>query len=441
MGIALLKKINQMMPDSIKVLMSSFIRKRLINNPVFVKEYNFLQASDQYDEDDIDIYVFNMTKQVLIHAYEHTKYYKTLFDEIDFDVYSFSDLQEMNKIPYLTKTIILEHFEELQADDISDYYMATTGGSSGVPLTVNLDRESIYKERAFVYHYWSKYGYDYKKSKVASFRGTDFNGKLFKYNPLYREIQCNPCSINDDTIELYLNKMDKFGVDYIHGFPSAVYCFCKYVAKKEIDIRGKYKAYFAISENLYRYQKNLIEEVLGCKCIPFYGHTERSVFAEIGNEGYKFNPFYGLANISNSNNTIVCTGFLNKKMPLIQYNLDDTATKLSNNDEYDIHGHRTGMLYGFNGEIISAAALEVHSDLLTQISGYQFLQREIGKVIVYIVPFTKLSDEQIYDLENLFQKKVGTALKVSLECSSNLKHTSRGKTELIIQELHIDNIS
>ena len=42
-------------------------------------------------------------------------------------------------------------------------------------------------------------------------------------------------------------------------------------------------------------------------------------------------------------------------MPLIRYRLDDTATPYY--DLFKIEGHRDGVLYGNDGEIISAAII------------------------------------------------------------------------------------
>ena len=162
-------------------------------------------------------------------------------------------------------------------------------------MKVNLDRDSIYKERAFIYHFWEQHGYSYKSSKMASFRGTDFHGGFIKYNPLYNEIQLNPCEINTETISEYIKRMESFGVDFLHGFPSAIYSLCKCAKQLNIDLKNKYKAVFLISENIYDFQRKMIKEVLECDTFAFFGHTERAVFAEqIGGGGIDLTPFMAM---------------------------------------------------------------------------------------------------------------------------------------------------
>ncbi len=432
MGIALLKKLNANLPDFIKVALAPIIRRKLINSSVFQNQMKELELMDTLSEEEVKRVQFEKLKETLVHAYEHTKYYRELFDNVGFDVYSFASKEQLDIIPVLTKEDIRNNFEALQADDISDYYSATTGGSTGMPLKVLLDRESIYRERAFIYHFWSKYGYDYKKSKIASFRGTDFKGKNFKANPLYAEIQFNPCNINADTIKSYYKKMTSFGVDFLQGFPSAIYSFCCFARDAGLDVKGKYKAVLCASENVYDFQKKVIEEVLGCKVISFYGHSERAVFAEQYGDAYKFNDYYGYWEINDAGN-VVCTGFISTKMPLIRYEVDDSVFK--NGDLYSIKGHRDGVMYGINGEIISAAAMNLHTDRLNKSINFQLHQKEKGVLIVRIVPFGKLKFKEIEEIRDIFQRQAGKNLTIQIEIAKEMILTQRGKYKLLIQEI------
>lgn len=429
----ILKKLNSIIPDPLKMIAAPIIRKKLIGNEIFKQQYEELRAYERLSEDEKNKKQYLCLKKTLVHAYEHTVYYKKLFDECGFNPNKFTTIEQLDSISILTKQIIRNNWQYLQADDIVDYYYSTTGGSTGSPLKVSLDSESIYRERAFVYYFWSKYGYNYGSSKVASFRGTDFHGKNFKMNPVYDEVQCNPCNINEHTVEDYYNKIEQFGATFLHGFPSAIYSYSKFAEKAGLKIKGKYKAVFCISENLYDFQKQYIESTLDCPVAPFYGHTERAVFAEYLGNGYYFDRLYGYIELSKLNN-IICTGFINRKMPLIRYVLDDTA--IDNGEHYEITGHRNGFLYGINGEVISAAALEVHSTLLDKIASYQFRQDRKGEVEISYIPLDSIKNSDIESLRDLFQEKIGEAAHVTLKSVKELEHTNRGKCNLIIQNIH-----
>ena len=436
MNSTILKKLNTALPSSVKRLLGPYIRRKLFVNPIFQDQLAELALMETEPLAVIKKKQFEKLKELLIYAYEHTEYYKGKFDECGFDVYHFSDTEEMNKIPPIKKTDIIQNFAALQTDDVTDFYLTMTGGSSGASLKILLDKDSIYRERAFIYHFWSKYGYDYQTSKIASFRGgIDFKGKLHKFNPLYHEIQLNPCLINGETINDYLRLIHKFNPQFIHGLPSAIYSFCKYASKAAVDLRNQYKAIFFISENVYPYQRELIEETFSLKTYAYYGHTERAVFAEQFGEGYRFHDYYGYVELEDGQEGgIITTGFINRKMPLIRYELDDHASRLEDTDLFEITGHRDGILYGRNGEIISAASLYIHNETMDQVANQQFVQEEVGKVKMLICPIKEISETGRKKISDYYQEKLGTSIDIEVKITQDMIFTSRGKMPLIVQK-------
>lgn len=425
MKISVIKQLNEKTPYWMKKPFSAIIRKQLISNKIFKTQYQELESTKGYSNADL----LAKVKEILIHAYEHTIYYHKLFDDIHFSPQDMKDLKELDVIPLLTKEILQKEYGKLSADNIHNYYEVTTGGTTGKPTKVLMSKDAIYREWAFVYHYWSKYGYDYKKSRLATLRGVDFDGKLHKYNPLYAEIRLNPFLMSDKNIQLYIKKIKKYRAEFLYGYPSAVYNFCRLSLKKGISIDNEFKAVFLISENLYPHQKKLIEKVTGAPIAIFYGHSERAVFAEKEETGYVFNPLYGLTEI-NDNNEIITTGFINLKMPLIRYTVDDSAKKIDNR-YYEIIGHHTDdLLYGNDGVQISMAAINFHDDTFEGVEAYQFVQDQIGRCELNIVSDSLADIEKIY---KSVQKKLGNNIQCTVKQAETIQYTQRGKYKMVIQ--------
>ena len=160
MRISLLKKINERTPYWVKKPFSKIIRSKLVNNKEFTTTYSKLLNYDTMNKDEISKLQIEMLRNTLIHAYEHTVYYHRLFDEIGIDIYRDFSFDMLKQVPILTKKELKNHFEEILADDITDSYLVTTGGTTGEPTRVQMEKNAIYREWAFVYHYWSKFGYD-----------------------------------------------------------------------------------------------------------------------------------------------------------------------------------------------------------------------------------------------------------------------------------------
>lgn len=150
--------------------------------------------------------------------------------------------------------------------------------------------------------------------------------------------------------------------------------------------------------------------------------------------GYSFDSAYCYSELSEGDKgNIICTGFINRKMPFIRYELDDTAEKEF--DYYRIIGHREGLLLGRDNVQISAAAMEVHSDILSKVANYQFVQSEIGTFEVRIIPVNTITDSDKTALQNLFQNRVGKSFNVKIKIVEELELTQRGKYKLLIQNI------
>lgn len=433
MGIAMLKKLNQKMPDRIKSIFAPLIKRQLIGNPFFLEQYNLLKDADFYTIEESKSQQLELLRNCLIRAYENVPYYQEIFDKHDFSPYAFSDFKQLQNIPILEKETVQRRFSDLVDDTCMDFYEATTGGSSGVATRVSLDKASIYKERAFIYHFWNKFGYDYTKSKLATFRGIP-GAKNTKLNPLYGEIQLTPFNMSSNTIYEYVKAIDCFGAEFIQGYPSAIANFCRLAREKNLSLRKPMKAVFLISENLLEWQRAEIESYFSCPIVPFYGHTERSVFAECDNgleQGYRFNPLYGYTEVMDDG-SIVCTGFINPRMPLIRYKLDDAA--FATKELYFlIEGHRDGTaIIGSNGEEITQTSFEgMHVKALAKVSAYQLIQQSIGECDFLFMAEKRLSQVEIDKIAEELNCGI-TSLKWTPMQVETFQLTDRGKFKPII---------
>lgn len=208
-----------------------------------------------------------------------------------------------------------------------------------------------------------------------------------------------------ENIKKYNKKIDNFNADFIYGYPSAVYNYCRLNQEAKIDISGKYKAALLISENLYPFQEEMIKSVLECPIVIFYGHSERAVFAEHYDKGYIFQSLYGITEIGPEGEPIV-TGFINGKTPLIRYMVDDQVEYVDG--EYcKISGHRDSeVVYGRNGERIRAGVLDFHGILLGKVREFQFYQSIPGEIEIWIKD-QNVTDVELKNLQRKFEKQFG----------------------------------
>lgn len=434
---ALKKRVNQLAPDFIKRAAAPLIRHQLTGSRAFREQYEFLMQAKRMSPDERVSWQLDRLKDVLADAYLHVPYYREVFDEAGLDPSAIHDFSELSVIPFLTKRILRERFDDLQASNACDYYLATTGGSTGEPIKVNLDTRSIYLERAFVYSFWAEQGYDWRTSRVATLRGVEFGGKLHRPDPLYNAVLLNPFLLNESNVSEYVKAIDSFGAEFIHGYPSAVQNLCLLMKRAHVLPKKRIRCVFFVSENVEHRHVELVRDVLGCSARAFYGHSERAVFAEQYGEAltYRFNPFYGYTEIvPHDEGNIVCTGFLNRRMPLIRYAVDDVATLVGSS--VSIAGHRDdAVLCGKNGERVSGTAINFHDGTFDGVDAYQLVQVEVGRAECRVRTAFPLSSDRIAAIVHALEKKTGGCIAWQVTQDKPFELTQRGKLKLIVQRI------
>lgn len=434
------KKLYNHLPEWIKIISGSLIRKKLINNKIFKAQYNELVKVEKFSKERTNEIQFELLKNTCIYAYEYTEYYKELFDIINFNPYELKDVDEFsNKVPTIDKEEVIANFDKINVKDIKDFYPSTTGGSSGTRLQINNSWETFYKENAFHYHYMSKFGYDYKKHKLLLLAGEE-SEELCSCSPLHNMIRVSGRHLNQENFHLATNYINKFKPDFIIALPSAMYQFCKYLKITNEIIKCNIQYIFFRSENINPVQRKFIETTMGCKTTAYYGSTERVAWGEEyenkdGVPVYSFHPMYGVVEIDKEDGiSLVSTGFINSKMPLLRYKTDDIIVEVETN-KYTVEGHRMAVMVGKKGESISVEYFCHLEEIFDIVEKYQFEQYVKGEAIVKIVPRRPLSAEEILEVEKKFEKMAAERIKFKVDIVEHVKLTPRGKFKLLYHSI------
>jgi phenylacetate-CoA ligase len=401
--------------------------------------YSFLQYSKKNSTEETNEYQISSLKNILKFAFKNVPYYTELFNSVGFNCDNFKSFEDIQTIPVLTKDIIRQNFHKLISTEKvpNGYYVATTGGTTGEPLKILLDYNSIFLENAFIYHFRKKLNYEFK-DRLATFRGVEFRNALWKLNPMYNEIQLSPFKLSRKTIECYVKKIHEFGVKYLNGYLSSIYFFAKLLEETGLKIRGL-KGIFLISENVDIEQRDFIERYFSVESLFFYGHSERCIIGEEKDRNlYEFNPFYGYTELIKTplnNYRIIGTGFLNKTMPLIRYDTGDLCEV--HGDKVKISGRWevTDFLVGSNDEKVFHSAFNFHSDIFKNITNYQFIQDKKGEAKLFLIVNRFFQISEIGLIKKEIAKKTKDVIMFKIEIVEQLQLTKRGKFKRFISSI------
>ncbi len=228
-------------------------------------------------------------KKVLIHAYENTKFYRDRFDSVHFNPHHFSNIEELEKIPYLTKSDISNHFNQIKVTHYQKPFSHEfTSGSTGNPMRFCVDRNFSSSFRAEMYreHHWAKL--DIGDREVRFFgQPSDFKDstkeKLKDF--LMNRKRFSVFDLKDEALLKYWKKIHSYQPDYIYGYTSSIARFSEYILKNNLTISIKLKAIITTSEILHDEQRQLIEEVWNTKIYNEYGSSECGIIASECEQG------------------------------------------------------------------------------------------------------------------------------------------------------------
>jgi phenylacetate-coenzyme A ligase PaaK-like adenylate-forming protein len=386
-------------------------------------------------------YQLNELRAILIHSFENVPYYTELFKSINFNPEKVNSFEDINVIPYLTKDIIRRNFENLKSVKRikGGSFSTTTSGSTGEPLKVFLDFNSFFSETAFIYYYRKKLGYLFE-DKVVTFRGIGFGDKLYSLNPVNNETIFSPFKLSAETLDVYRKKINEIKPAYFNGYISAIYYFAKLLSDKGQSLEFQLKGIFLTSENINGPERLFVESFFKVKTITFYGHTERCVIAQEFKQGeYMFDPFYGYTENLNLNDDvyeIIGTGFLSRTMPLIRYQTNDIC-RLAANNMISISGRRdiNDYMVGINDEKITHPALHILSDILVNVTNYQFIQEKKGQAVLLIVPNKDFHLSEIPHIKNSIERNMKGVIEFEIKIVDKMILSPGGKYQMFINDI------
>jgi len=330
----------------------------------------------------------------------------------------------------------------------SKRYTATTGGSTGRPISIQISDSMWSSEWAYVYNLLREFGVTPSHRRV-SFRGTSnldlSTSRPFQENPVYKELRVSPFFLSENNTHDILTKWYSFNPTFVHGYPSAIKDFIGLLSEDECEkIFHNIRVILLVSENIQYKEMRQIEKITKTPVTSFYGHTERACFAPWKREQKLWVPewSYGVSELRN--NKLVVTGFHNLAMPLIRYDTDDavSCSLFSDGTLSPFSGFESIMgrwssdfLIGAGGQKITMTALNVHSEIMNKVGKYQLVQNKLGEAELRIVIRDEVNRNSIAKkVYEEFQNKCGESLKLNYKIVSEIPLTSIGKHRFLVRE-------
>lgn len=407
--------------------------------------------------------------RLLEHAYQTVPYYRRVFDEIGF---SPEDIrvhpENFSKLPILTKTMVREHFAELQTTDPQlrkQLSQVTTTGSTGQPLVFLQDhafRDNVTADiqRHLGWAGW-KMGQLHAYMWGANFEETTSHAlrtRLIDWE--WNRFITNAFMLTEEKMAVFTERVRRQRPRFLFGYASSLHQFAQFVRKKNYtDIT--FDGILSSAEVLPKAVRQLIEDTFSCKVFNRYGTKE------LGGLACECEAQNGL-HISAENNLIeilvdgvptktdglgslIVTNLNNWGMPFIRYSIGDEGAwgeggtcscgrssprlKVVEGRIVDRFITRDGRASwaGFAGDGYSSVLS--HSS----IQQFQIIQESLDRIAVLLVPNGEVPADVLTQLAERLQAAFGEEITVEFQFPEKIPLLPSGKHQYAMSKVKLSS--
>jgi len=398
-------------------------------------------------------------QNIVEHAYETVPYYRRVLKERHIVPSDIKSLDDLYKLPVLTKTDIKQNYKDLLSTTISrkNVRHGHTSGTTGTPLNVSYDIQTCVLHHVADWRQKKWAGLEYGNS-YASLQGRIVAPVSQKKPPFWRknfinnQLFLSAFHLTEANLPYYFDKLAKDSIQFLEGYPSNIFILALYLKNKGIVF--PMKAILTSSETLFDYQKEVIEQAFCCRIFDFYGMAERVVFASEceKHQGHHLNLDYGITEFLDSSynpiqvgelGTIVATSLHNYAMPLLRYQTNDSCSLRARPCAcgrgfplMDAVATKNEAIVTLpDGRLISPSVLTHPFKPMVNVLESQIIQEAKNLLRVKIVKneFYSIKDER--KLVTGFAERLGDDIKIEVEYVEKISRTKNGKFKWVISKI------
>jgi phenylacetate-CoA ligase len=421
--------------------------------------FNLLKSQWQ-PPDDIIYNQHKTLSDLLKHAYKYCTYYQKIIKERGIGIDSFDNMNDLKKLPILTKDIIKRNFDDLISTRYRDsVWKKSTGGSTGQPLHFAYTKES-YEWRVAM----SKRGYSWAGAspgtKQAYIWGVQL-GEIVRlkkmkeqlHHYIDRQLYFNCFDFDEVAMAECLTGLNRFKPGVVVGYTNPLYNLALFIGDNS-KIKFVPQGVICAAEKVHPYQREVIERVFGAKVFNTYGSREFMLIAaecEM-HEGLHISSENLIVEIIKDDGTpalegetgkIVITDLHNYGMPFIRYEIGDLGVATSKACSCgrglpliaDVVGRSLDVIRTPEGKVVPGEFFPHLIKDFKDVTRFQVIQEKLDLLIIKLVPTTELSEATIKRIDGEIHKVVGPAMLIKYEIVSDIPLTATGKYRVTVSNL------
>jgi phenylacetate-CoA ligase len=432
------------------------IHERLKGKPTYARLHD-LERSQWLEPVALRELQFRAVRAHLDFAYAEVPYYTRLLDEHELPPRRIQSFEDFSRIPYLTRDLLRAHFEDLQPRRrIRGTRRLSTGGSTGVPVTVLVDPERAAFTDAVRLrsHRWYKAGMGAreivlwgspievsKQDIVRAVRDRLLNSRLL-----------SAFDLGEGALRHYAEIIRRWRPEKLYGYASALALLARYLEGQGWQPPSPgVRVVFATAEPLYDFQRSVIQSVFRCPAAVEYGCRDAGLVAiecplgglHIGVEGMTVEVLHGLDGSGSERGELVLTNPYSYAMPIIRYRTGDIGSLEPTRCACgrglpllrSVEGRRTDFLVTADGKVMHALAAIYILREVPGIHEFQLVQERLDLLRVLVVPEAGLAADAADHIVRRLGGLFGGGTSIEVELLDALPRLGSGKHRYVVSKV------
>ena len=411
------------------------------------------------DESELKELSWQKTKKLLTHAYENVAWYHETFKKQGLHPNDIRRPEHYAQVPILKRQDIINNFEKFIAKGTrsKDLNYITTGGSSGEPLKIGVNKDRIREVQKWqMFNWWDT---PLNANMASVYRGLPVGGlkalALGIINWPQKVIRLDATQITPNKIEIFISNYQKIQPKIIHGYVGAMDAIADYILEQNISFNFKPNAIWLTAAPVTKLQEQKISKAFnnaaicdqyGCSEIYFIAsecsHKKGlhifadSVKLEIVNKRDEIVNF-------NEHGKIILTNLDEFSFPLIRYENGDEGRLLKEKCTCGmslplldkVKGRISDNIVLPDGTILSGEYLTtIFDDYTDSVKQFQIIQKKDLSITVKICLYdTTKSDYINNEVYKQLELRINNQVPFKIEFVSDIK-SEKGKLRFIIKE-------
>ncbi len=422
-----------------------------------------LERSQWWTAEQIELHQIERLRSFLIRAGKKVPYYRRLFNDLRFDPEALGSLQDMERLPFLTKDVIRKNLEELKAKG-ARLSLFNTGGSTGEPLQFFIGKERVAHDVAAKWRVTRWWGVDIGDPEIVVWGSPIELGVQDRVRELRDRVlrtQLLPAfEMSEKRLDQFVDRICETKPKMLFGYPSALSLIADHAAARGREVWGVgVQVAFVTAEQLFEHQKRTISGAFGCAVANGYGGrdlgfvahecpdgglhvTAEDILVEIVDE-------QGRAVPKGEKGEIVVTHFASGGFPFVRYRTGDVGTL----SEWlcpcgrglpileAVHGRTTDFIVAEDGTIMHALAVIYAVRDVPGVKNFKVLQEDRSHTRVFLIPENGFSLEAEEKIRARLAERLGKGVRISMERVDEIPRSASGKHRYVESRVKVPSAS